>query len=222
MITRDEEELIAQCLASACFCDELIVVDSFSTDRTVEIATGLGARVFTQEFTDYVRQKQIALDHATCEWVLLLDADEQVTHDLGREIDSTLSARQVRPTATAFGACSTTSAITTRDRFTTTVRCGSSGANAAISAASIRMTKSIVNGRVERLNSSRFCISVIATSPTTSRRSTASATPQRRRDGAVTRSPRCKMFTRSGMAVFQFLHPARRLHATAGAAFTPR
>src|SRR5580658_4713489 len=63
VITRDEEQLIGQCLASASFCDELIVVDSNSTDRTVEIATGLGAKVFTQPFTNYVRQKQIALDH---------------------------------------------------------------------------------------------------------------------------------------------------------------
>src|SRR6266851_2969675 len=92
VITRDEEELIGQCLRSAAFCNELIVVDLFSTDRTVEIAQGLGAHVFQHEFTDYVRQKQIALDHATSEWVLLLDADEQATHDLGREIVRTISA----------------------------------------------------------------------------------------------------------------------------------
>jgi glycosyltransferase involved in cell wall biosynthesis len=53
VITRDEEEFIGQCLKSArSFCDELIVVDSVSTDRTVEIAKGLAARVFEQEFTD--------------------------------------------------------------------------------------------------------------------------------------------------------------------------
>ena len=93
VITRDEETLIGQCLESArSFCDELIVVDSLSTDRTVEIAKGLGALVFEQEFTDYVRQKQIALDHASSEWVLLLDADEQATYELGREIERTLSA----------------------------------------------------------------------------------------------------------------------------------
>jgi len=86
VITRDEEELIGQCLKSAWFCDELIVVDSHSTDRTVEIARALGAVVIEHEFTDYVRQKQIALDHATSEWVLLLDADEQATYDLGCEI----------------------------------------------------------------------------------------------------------------------------------------
>jgi glycosyltransferase involved in cell wall biosynthesis len=92
VITRNEEELIGQCLRSAAFCDELIVVDSFSTDRTVAIAEELGARVFKQEFTNYVQQKQIALDHATSAWVLLLDADEQVTWDLAREIETTLAA----------------------------------------------------------------------------------------------------------------------------------
>jgi glycosyltransferase involved in cell wall biosynthesis len=93
VITRDEEELIGQCLKSAIpFCDEMIVVDSRSADRTVEIAKGLGARVYEQEFTNYVRQKQIALDYATSEWVLLLDADEQATYELGREIESALSA----------------------------------------------------------------------------------------------------------------------------------
>jgi glycosyltransferase involved in cell wall biosynthesis len=88
VITRDEEELIGQCLRSASFCNESIVIDSFSTDRTVEIAKSLGAHVFEQDFTDYVRQKQIALDHATSEWVLLLDADEQATYELGREIEA--------------------------------------------------------------------------------------------------------------------------------------
>jgi len=85
-ITRNEEELIAQCLKSAWFCDEKIVVDSFSTDRTIEIARECGAQVFQHEFTNYVMQKQMALDRATGEWVLLMDADEQATHDLGEEI----------------------------------------------------------------------------------------------------------------------------------------
>jgi glycosyltransferase involved in cell wall biosynthesis len=93
VITRDEEELIAQCLGSAqSLCDELIVVDSFSTDNTVEIARQLGARVFQQEFTDYVHQKQAALDHATSEWVLSLDADEQATGELEREIVAVISS----------------------------------------------------------------------------------------------------------------------------------
>ncbi len=93
VVTKDEEELIGQCLGSArSFCDELVVVDSFSTDRTVAIAESLGAKVYQQEFTDYVRQKQAALDRATGEWVLLLDADEQATFELGREIEAVVTS----------------------------------------------------------------------------------------------------------------------------------
>jgi len=93
VITRDEEAAIGQCLASArSFCRELVVVDSGSTDRTVEIARRMGATVIAHEFTNYVRQKQIALDNAGCEWVLLLDADEQATYELRREIERTISS----------------------------------------------------------------------------------------------------------------------------------
>ena len=92
VITRDEEALIGQCLKSAWFCDELIIIDSFSTDRTVEIARGLGANVLQHEFTNYVMQKQMALDRATGDWVLLMDADEQATHDLGEEIMRAVSS----------------------------------------------------------------------------------------------------------------------------------
>lgn len=92
VITRDEEALIGQCLRSAAFCDERIVVDSFSSDGTVRIAEESGAHVFRQEFTNYVRQKQIALDQASCEWVLLLDADEQVTWELARQIEATITS----------------------------------------------------------------------------------------------------------------------------------
>jgi glycosyltransferase involved in cell wall biosynthesis len=93
VITRDEEALIGQCLSSAArFCRELVVIDSGSGDRTVEIARSMGAKVFVNEFTDFVAQKQLALDHATSEWVLLLDADEQATYELGREIEEVISS----------------------------------------------------------------------------------------------------------------------------------
>ena len=92
VVAHDEQALIGQCLKSAWFCNELIVVDSFSADRTVEIARGLGARVFQREWAGYVAQKQFALEMATAEWVLLLDADEQATHDLGVEIRRVLQS----------------------------------------------------------------------------------------------------------------------------------
>lgn len=92
VITRDEEALIGECLRSAWFCDELVMIDSGSTDRTVEIAKSLGANVIQHQFTNYVMQKQMALDRATGDWVLLLDADEQATHDLGEEILAAVSS----------------------------------------------------------------------------------------------------------------------------------
>ncbi|MGB6563979.1 MAG: glycosyltransferase family 2 protein, partial [Candidatus Binataceae bacterium] len=86
---------IGQCLNSAAaFCDELIVVDSFSTDRTAEIARGLGARVFERPFEGYIAQKQFALEQAGGEWVFSLDADEQATWELGGEIRATLARPQ--------------------------------------------------------------------------------------------------------------------------------
>jgi glycosyltransferase involved in cell wall biosynthesis len=93
VITRNEEELIGQCLKSAAaFCDELIVVDSFSTDRTAEIARGLGARVFERPFDGYIAQKQFALEQARGEWIFSLDADEQATWELGSEIRAALGS----------------------------------------------------------------------------------------------------------------------------------
>jgi glycosyltransferase involved in cell wall biosynthesis len=91
-LARNEEAMIGDCLKSASFCDERIVVDSFSTDRTVEIARELGATVFQHEFEGFSRQRQYALDRASGEWVLILDADEQATHDLGEEILRTISS----------------------------------------------------------------------------------------------------------------------------------
>lgn len=94
VIALNEEELIGDCLCSASLCDEIIVVDSFSTDRTVEIARGLGARVYQREFPGYIAQKQFALEQATADWVLSLDADEQLTHGLREEIDTVVESTQ--------------------------------------------------------------------------------------------------------------------------------
>jgi glycosyltransferase involved in cell wall biosynthesis len=92
VVTLNEQELLGQCLRSASFCDEKIVVDSFSTDRSVEIAREMGAKVSQQQWAGYVAQKQSALDRATSDWVLLLDADEQATHDLKVEIQAVLGS----------------------------------------------------------------------------------------------------------------------------------
>src|SRR5579859_6067307 len=65
---------------------EIIVVDSGSTDCTVEIANSFGAKVFVEEWKGFAAQKNSALDKATGDWILSLDADEEVCSELGREL----------------------------------------------------------------------------------------------------------------------------------------
>lgn len=79
IITFNEGDRIADCLQSLDFCDELIVVDSFSTDRTVAIAGELGASVHSRPFTGFRNQKQFAVAQARHDWVLCLDADERIS-----------------------------------------------------------------------------------------------------------------------------------------------
>jgi len=80
IITKNEAANIAACLKSVSFADEFIVVDSGSTDGTVELAQALGARVeVTADWPGFGPQKNRALDLATGDWVLSIDADERVT-----------------------------------------------------------------------------------------------------------------------------------------------
>ncbi|MCI0435230.1 MAG: glycosyltransferase family 2 protein [Gemmatimonadetes bacterium] len=76
VVAMNEEDRIEACLRSADFVDERILVDSHSTDRTREIAASLGARVIERDWAGYVAQKNFAIDQATHDWVLVLDADE--------------------------------------------------------------------------------------------------------------------------------------------------
>lgn len=87
VITRDEEANIAECLESVSFADEIVVLDSASTDRTREIAEAHGARVeLASDWPGFGPQKNRALGLATQEWVLSIDADERLTPDLADEI----------------------------------------------------------------------------------------------------------------------------------------
>ena len=89
IITRDEEEAIGAALDSVAFADEIVLVDSGSRDRTVEIARARGAKVIeTTDWPGFGAQKNRALDHATHDWVLSLDADERVTPELRAEIEA--------------------------------------------------------------------------------------------------------------------------------------
>jgi glycosyltransferase involved in cell wall biosynthesis len=86
IITKNEESNIARCITSALWADEIIVIDAHSTDRTREIARSFGAKVIEREWEGFALQKEFALLQASCEWVLSLDADEEVTAGLKSEI----------------------------------------------------------------------------------------------------------------------------------------
>ncbi|HUV30316.1 MAG TPA: glycosyltransferase family 2 protein [Acidobacteriota bacterium] len=86
VITKDEESNLGRCLASVAWADEIVVVDNQSTDDTREIAADFGARVFCREWRGFGPAKQEGAGHATGDWILSLDADEEVTVPLADEI----------------------------------------------------------------------------------------------------------------------------------------
>lgn len=88
----NEETVIGECLDSVRFADEIVVVDSFSTDRTVEIAHGKADRVLQHEFWSHGAQNNWAIPQARHDWVLVVDADERVTPGLAAEISEVLKA----------------------------------------------------------------------------------------------------------------------------------
>lgn len=92
VITQDESAHIDAALDSAAWADEVIVVDSGSTDDTTARAARHGARVLRRDWTGYGDQKNFAAAQASNDWILVLDADERVTPDLAREIRELLAS----------------------------------------------------------------------------------------------------------------------------------
>lgn len=86
IITLNEENDLPRCLKSLDFVDEIILVDSGSTDHTVDIARGLGAKVIHESWHGYGAQKNFAMGQCKHSWVLNIDADEIITPDLKEEI----------------------------------------------------------------------------------------------------------------------------------------
>src|SRR3569833_524801 len=88
IITYNEADRIHGCLTSVGFCDEIVVVDSHSTDDTRQMAETLNARVIERDWPGYRSQKQFAVEAASNDWVLCLDADERVSDELRAEIEA--------------------------------------------------------------------------------------------------------------------------------------
>jgi glycosyltransferase involved in cell wall biosynthesis len=90
VVTLNEEANIEDCLRSADFADEIVVVDSRSSDRTVELARKFTDKVFVADFEGYGRIKGEAVNKASGEWIFSLDADERVSPELAREIQEVI------------------------------------------------------------------------------------------------------------------------------------
>jgi hypothetical protein len=91
VVCQDEERMVAGCLESVAWCEEIVVVDGGSRDRTAAIAHQLAHRVIAHPWPGYRAQKQFALEAASGDWVLNVDADERVTPELAAEIRATLA-----------------------------------------------------------------------------------------------------------------------------------
>lgn len=112
IITVNEEANINRTLASvkplvADGKGEIIVVDSGSTDRTVEIAKSFGAKVFVEEWKGYAAQKNSAIDKAKGDWILSLDADEELSSNLAAEITAALTDQSLRENNQGVPDCAT-------------------------------------------------------------------------------------------------------------------
>jgi glycosyltransferase involved in cell wall biosynthesis len=90
LITKDAGSQLEACLSSLGFCDEIVIVDSGSSDDTAEIAQRFKARVVDKQWLGFGRQKQFAVDQATHDWVLCIDADEWISEELAASIAGAL------------------------------------------------------------------------------------------------------------------------------------
>lgn len=99
IITYNEEAKIRECLESVKWADEIVVLDSFSTDKTVEICREYTDKVIQHEFAGFGKSRNVAVQHTSYDWVLSVDADERVTRELRDEI---LEKLKTEPDADAY------------------------------------------------------------------------------------------------------------------------
>lgn len=102
VIAKNEEAMIADCLDSISFCDEVIVVDGGSEDRTSEIAKRMKAKVFAHKSDDFSDMRNFGLAKAKGEWILYIDADERISKDLQEAITYLITASDCRKQLNAY------------------------------------------------------------------------------------------------------------------------
>lgn len=90
ILTKNAEAQIADCIDSVSFCDEVIIIDDGSTDRTADLGKHLGAKVFDFTADDFSAKRNFGLNKAKTKWVLYIDADERVTEELKKNIKAIL------------------------------------------------------------------------------------------------------------------------------------
>lgn len=102
IITFNEQGNIRRCLESVKWCDEIVVMDSFSTDETIEICREYTDAVYQHKWMGYVGQRNLVRQKATSDWVLYLDADEEISGDLREEIIGALQNDEEKYTGYQF------------------------------------------------------------------------------------------------------------------------
>lgn len=93
ILAKNEETNIKRCVESLNFCDEIIVIDDKSTDNTIKLAADLGAKVLSHSLNfDFSKQRNFAIEETSSDWVLFIDADEEVTGELAKNILTAVSS----------------------------------------------------------------------------------------------------------------------------------
>jgi glycosyltransferase involved in cell wall biosynthesis len=100
ILTKNAEEVLADCMDSVSFCDEVIIVDDHSTDRTPDLAKHMGAQVFEDESKSFAEKRNFGLKKAKGKWVFYIDSDERVSPELKKSIES-ITAKE-KGTASAY------------------------------------------------------------------------------------------------------------------------
>ncbi len=94
IITKNEDDKIARCLEHLKWAEEIIILDSYSTDKTVEIAKKFTKKIYKKKFEGYGPQKQAAINRCTNQWILEVDADEIIPEQLKKEIENLLNDKE--------------------------------------------------------------------------------------------------------------------------------